>query len=216
MHIIRKTVRNMDEIIWDFTQLEQQFTDLAGTAVDRAADKVMHKARIQVPVETGLLKASGDKDVPFKAQGLTRSSFGFNTSYAVYVHEIPPPAYGGFLKGWGIGRIGPWVLKGLMPKTAYGDVQHISRSAMHKPPTKWKYLEDPVLFYIDEPLEQLVKLVDDLIISSSGRFMPPPKAGPTYAYGRFAGAYESYGETTSAAFKPVHGAPSSSYEGYGE
>ena len=215
MHIIRKQIKNIDEISWDFTQLEQQFTDLAGESLLISAGKVMDKANIQVPVETGLLQASGDIDTPLKVPGLSRIAFGFNTSYAVYVHEIPPPAYGGFLKGWGIGRIGPLVLKGLLPKTAYGDVQHMSRTAMHKPPTKWKYLEDPVNWYIDEPLEQLVKLVDDLIISSSGTFMPPPKSGPTYAYGRFAGAYEEYGGL-SEDFKPVHGAPSPSYEGYGE
>jgi hypothetical protein len=41
--------------------------------------------------------------------------FGYGTNYAVYVHEIPEP-----------------------PDKSIG-----GRSARHRPPTKWKFLEDP-------------------------------------------------------------------------
>ena len=210
MHIIRKSVKNIDEITWDFTCLEQQFSDLAGEALMASADLVMAKADIQVPVETGLLKASGDKDTPLKMPGFTSISFGYNTSYAVFVHEIPAPAYSGFLKGWGNTRTTAkikWNMqKELRPQLS---APSMSRTAMHKPPTKWKFLEDPVNWYEMEPLEQLVKLVDDLIINSSGKFVPPPPSGPTYQYGRFAGMYEGYGEAPSPFFKDIpHASPS--------
>ena len=75
------------------------------------------EAGIEVPIgETGNLAGSWTGAIgPEISPGKISFTFGFGTEYAVFVHEIPAPP----------------------------DKSPKGRSARHRFPTKWKFLEDP-------------------------------------------------------------------------
>ncbi len=87
-------------------------------AVREEAERVMTISKRLVPVRHGILRASGHVTV-LEQRGLIIGRLGYGgaaSRYALPVHEIPPP-----------------------PAKSVG-----GRSARHRAPTGWKYLERPV------------------------------------------------------------------------
>jgi len=94
--------------------------DAIAYALFNMAQDVLDKSLYLVPVELGNLRRSGYVAAPKIKGKEVVVDVGYNTDYAVYVHEIPPPPQ----------------------KSPKG------RSATHIPPTQWKYLSDPYDFYL--------------------------------------------------------------------
>lgn len=82
----------------------------------RAANDMMAKSKRQTPLKFGPLRGSG-----FVVKQGDSVVAGYNKSYALAVHEIPPPGEAPSPRQWRPG----------------------SRTARHRPPTKWKFLQDP-------------------------------------------------------------------------
>jgi spore germination protein YaaH len=112
-------------------KLAKQFPQWAAEALNEEAEETMTESKAMTPVSQRGRKVKGKKDRVGKPGGRLRRSgrvhhatpkdlialLTYSTDYAVYVHEIPaPPA-----------------------KSSPG-----GRSARHKSPTQWKYLETPV------------------------------------------------------------------------
>lgn len=104
----------------------KKLLDKKGKAAHRAlvkatreiTKKIGAESQKEVPKDTGALAKSMKIEVLqiISGQYPVRGWISYNTDYAVYVHEIPAP-----------------------PKQSPG-----GKSARHDPPTKWKYLEDPL------------------------------------------------------------------------
>lgn len=82
--------------------LEDELTEAVENALN---DYVLEPAREIVPYDTGRLHDSGFVSVT-NERGRIRAIVGFDTEYAIYVHENP--------------------------------------DVFHKPPTRWKFLEEPL------------------------------------------------------------------------
>jgi hypothetical protein len=95
-------------------QLASEVPQWAAQALNEEAEETMTEAKALTPVKTGRLKRSGR--VKNATPWELKALLTFGTNYALYVHEIPAP-----------------------PEKSEG-----GRSANHKAPTQWKYLETPV------------------------------------------------------------------------
>ncbi len=92
-------------------ELQQKLEDLAGDDLDDEMEEVVYEELEEikeasqeiVPVDTGRLHDSAFVDVR-RERGKVQGIVGFDTEYALYVHENP--------------------------------------DAFHKPPTRWKFLEE--------------------------------------------------------------------------
>ena len=102
-------------------QLASEVPQWAAQALNEEAEETMTESKALVPVSRVKGKAGGRLRRSGRVRHATQKSLTamltYSTDYAIYVHEIPaPPA-----------------------KSSPG-----GRSATHKPPTQWKYLETPV------------------------------------------------------------------------
>jgi len=116
------------------------------------AEKIMAAAKIITPVDTGRLRASGHVDPPKIVKKRVFVAMGFGgpaAGYALIVHETPPP-------GQGTG----------------------GRTARHRPPTQWKFLEVPFLAAKSGMLARQAKF----LLKKMQRLRPPPP--PPGAKGR--------------------------------
>ena len=101
-------------------KLARQYPILAAQALNEEAEETMTESKAITPVSRikgkpgGRLRRSGR--VHHATPKDLLALLTYSTDYAVYVHEIPAP-----------------------PAKSSG-----GRSATHKPPTQWKYLETPV------------------------------------------------------------------------
>lgn len=95
--------------------LAAKFPVFAAKALNHEAEETMAEAKKLTPVKKGRLKSSG-KVMPHASPADLVATLTYGTNYALYVHEIPPPPQ----------------------KSDKG------RSAMHKSPTQWKFLETAV------------------------------------------------------------------------
>lgn len=169
-----KKVVSAAEIQADMDALADEWEQLAADAMVRVIENpIMSESIVECPFETGLLSSTGTVDEPVRAPGSISVAFGYGTNYGFYVHEIPPG--GDFWNTLGARemtqRIKPAkttekgsALDFMAPRklrTATKTVRNVqmSRTAYHKPPTKWKFLEDPVNRHIDD-IPQLV--LDDV------------------------------------------------------
>jgi len=95
--------------------MAKKIPKVAGAALFEEAEKIMAESKRIVPVDTGALRSSGFVDLPRVGNKGPSVRFGYGSEYSVFVHEIPPP-----------------------PQKSRG-----GRSARHRPPTQWKFLEQP-------------------------------------------------------------------------
>lgn len=70
----------------DVQKLAKGFVKDFFKAVEKTADEILKTAKRYVPVDTGRLRDSGYKKVE-KTTTAIKCRIGFNTAYAVYVHE---------------------------------------------------------------------------------------------------------------------------------
>jgi hypothetical protein len=97
-------------------KLARQFPQWAAQALNEEAEETMTKAKAITPVSPGGGRLRDSGRVWLATPKDLTALLTFSTDYAIYVHEIPAP-----------------------PDKSKG-----GRSATHKPPTQWKYLETPV------------------------------------------------------------------------
>jgi hypothetical protein len=126
-----KQVTAVNTVSPNLRKLAKQFPQWAAQALNEEAEETMTESKAMTPVSQRGRKVKGKKDRVGKPGGRLRRSgrvrhatpqsltamLTYSTDYAIYVHEIPaPPA-----------------------KSSPG-----GRSARHKSPTQWKFLETPV------------------------------------------------------------------------
>lgn len=116
---IEVQVEGLEAVRQVFEQLRLKTPHAVAAALNVEGEKIMTSSKqTYVPVDTGALKASGHVKPPEISGGeisVVLAYGGPAASYALWVHEIPPPPE----KSWS------------------------GRSARHEPPTQWKYLETP-------------------------------------------------------------------------
>jgi hypothetical protein len=143
-----KVIKSFDEIGDDMRRLQTEMpNEIANGIVDFIELVIGPETAMEVPVETTNLANSWTVEDPVISAGRTAVSFGYGTNYAVWVHEIPPPESGAMVPK----MLLPSKAKGSKVLMALGLLSKLkgTRTARHKPPTKWKYLEDPVNRHID-------------------------------------------------------------------
>ncbi len=102
-----------------FSKLASEGEREAGRRLFSLGEEILTDAVRLAPTEFGRLRGSAH----IKRDGDTAVILSFGTAYALFVHEIPPPG------GPGAGDPPQW-----RPGT---------RTARHKSPTQWKFLEKP-------------------------------------------------------------------------
>lgn len=108
-------LEGLEETLRGVQKLANEFGDDAREALKEEGEAIMVESQKQVPRDTQQLANSKFVEVREENDGPV-VTLGYKADYALYVHEIPSP-----------------------PNKSRG-----GRSASHRPPTKWKYLEDPV------------------------------------------------------------------------
>ena len=94
----------------------------------RTAENVMADAKRITPIDLNPLRSSG-----YVRKDGSDVIAGFNKDYAILVHEIPPPEEGApSPRQWRPGK----------------------RTAKHRPPTQWKFLQDPAEKHFSNIAEQ--------------------------------------------------------------
>ncbi len=102
-----------------FVRVHTTAKSRAGHSLRMAAEEIMADSKRMAPVEFGRLRGTGY----VRRESLLSIVLGYNTEYALFVHEVPPPG--------GPAGDDP-------PQWRPGD-----RTAYHNPPTQWKFLEKP-------------------------------------------------------------------------
>ena len=101
-----------------FTKLEHELEDVAGETAEESAKHLYRESQVQVPKKTHALAASG--------RFIIRSASGPKRSWAVkYGYQVPDSSDEAVLD--------------------YAAAVHEILKASHKPPTKAKYVEDPLV-----------------------------------------------------------------------
>lgn len=128
---VRFDVTGLDTTIKNLGGLTPRIRSAAKDALEEEGTRIVWHSRTYVPVDTGELRASARVGTRVVGHRITAAityggpagtgNVGMTNSrevkYALAVHEIPPP-----------------------PAVSPG-----GRSAKHKPPTQWKYLERAML-----------------------------------------------------------------------
>lgn len=108
--------RQLNRVLHGFDLYDKNTRNAARIAQQRISEGLLSESKKIVPVATSNLQKSAYKK-EFREGGMWWSEVGYSAEYALPVHEIPAP---------------PAVSEG-------------GRSAMHNPPRRWKYLEEPYL-----------------------------------------------------------------------
>jgi len=162
LSVRNKTVMGPDEIANDFFRLAAEYPKEALQTLVEVVDlDIGPETQWEVPVDTGALQRSwtgaeiGKGAVHHERKGYIAIDFGYGMNYAIFVHEIPP------------GPPKTKVRKGTGKKRKYTrrrkKKKKVMTTAYHRPPTKWKYLEDPVFRHIDDPPMRLRVKVDKIL-----------------------------------------------------
>ena len=173
---MRKHIENISEIYDDFRAINGMFEEIAGNVFDRVIDgRINPESCHQVPLEFGDLSRSWSRtptatglgnfgsQTGVKVSRMISTSFGYSDPKAFYVHEIPPPSIAGSTKGTMRYIPREWGFAASMAKEEnLGQM----RTAYHKPPRKWKFLEDPVNSHISDVQEELADEIENLIMYS--------------------------------------------------
>ena len=144
-----KVVTSPEEIRADFDRLIREYPREVAREFEEFVDMdIGPLTQEQCPVATGNLQGSwtGAANGVVIEDGRLYIMIGYGTTYGFWVHEIPP----GDLALPGGGHAGD-VFAG------YG------RTAWHEPPTKWKYLEDPINEKVGAFPPRVVKSLDHLL-----------------------------------------------------
>lgn len=155
-----KRVTGPADIVADFERLARQYPELAAESfVETIDNKIGPETQDEVPFEKGFLQGSwSEAQEPVIENGRVSVEFGYNTTYALAVHEIPPPEGGG---------IPPPPKKSIKTQVRRKGLKRRRsskpRTARHRPPTKWKYLEDPTNRHTADPPNILLRLIDRLM-----------------------------------------------------
>jgi hypothetical protein len=111
-------IKGVNELKRNLSRIAMRNPKVLGKALFDEAENIMAASKRIVPVDFGALRSSGHVEKP-EIRGMdvsvTMGYGGAAADYAIPVHEIPPP-----------------------PRKSSG-----GRSARHRPPTQWKYLEQP-------------------------------------------------------------------------
>lgn len=106
------------QMLLAFVQLKREIPRKAQRNLFGNAEDVMAESQRITPLEFGRLRATGF----VRRVGRDVIELGYGTSYAIFVHEIPPPEEG----------------------APHPDqLEPGTRTAHHKPPTTWKFLQRP-------------------------------------------------------------------------
>lgn len=131
-------IEGLDKLLQQLSQIKEDMPQIVGDSMVNVIDGVMKDSAPQVPFKTGHLRRTMFVNGPDVSDGRILVSFGYSAEYAKPVHDIPPPEL------WSAGR------------TAY-----------HRPPTKYRFMADPLeaaapgfpdalIRDIDEQLEALL------------------------------------------------------------
>jgi len=127
------TLTGEAEILRKLEELIKEVPDRVGQAAKDEADLIMTVSKEeQVPVDEGILRASGYVLDPVVTADTITVEMGYSAPYAAAVHEIPPP-----------GESNP-------------EGAPSGRHATHRH-GKWKFLEDPANERAPKILENIVK-----------------------------------------------------------
>ena len=152
MSMINKTITGPETLMADLDRLIREYPQVACCVLEDVLEMdIGPETQEQVPRATGDLARTWTVEDAVAEAGRIYIDFGYGMVYGVYVHEIPPP---------GEGRMNPkQLLKGKSKGAPKSKITG-TRTAMHRPPQKWKYLEDPVNMHIDRVPEELLKATD--------------------------------------------------------
>lgn len=112
-------VREMQRKIAAF---QKRFPDKARQALREEAEIEMTEAKRRTPVDTGLLRSTGQVDEPTRSGKTLRVDLKFGTEYAVYVHEnleaLHPVGQAKFLEST-LNESAPFMLKRLADRMKF-------------------------------------------------------------------------------------------------
>lgn len=152
-----KNVAGPEVIAADFLRMARDYPKLAAESLKEVVDtKIGPETQDEVPVDTTALQGSwtgSDNGVIIEA-GHIYIDFGYGMTYAFWVHEIPPPDLA--MPGGGV---------------AVGVLAGVGRTAFHRSPTKWKYLEDPLFRHINDVPKLLLLKFDRMMGERTSAFM---------------------------------------------
>jgi len=147
----------------------------------------------EVPKDTLELAFSFDMSVTYEYEGRLAIGFGYTDPKAYWVHELPPPMAGARELGSNPYNPTKDISKqimtllgalGIANEKMLASVNIGCRTNYHNPPTKWKFLEDPVNRNIDLFPLRLADEVDDLILRHvSSEYTKSKPIEETYASG---------------------------------
>jgi len=95
MPIIQVTVDGIDGLIASLETFFDGYSDTAANALRIEGEKVIRDSRPKVPVDTGLLRASGTVKEPIVNDGQIDVDMGYYTDYAQYVEAGQPHTLSG-------------------------------------------------------------------------------------------------------------------------
>lgn len=75
------------DMIKTIQKIASKFPDNVATAIYQEAQIEMTESKRRVPVDTGILRSTGYVDTPVRAGRSISVILGYNTEYAIYVHE---------------------------------------------------------------------------------------------------------------------------------
>jgi len=170
---MRKFITDLRQISEDLRYLAEQFPNLSKTVMVDTITDIGKESFDECPKDTLELCFSWEVEIIYEYFQRLCIAFGYTDPKAYWVHEIPPPMSGARTLGWNPYNPGRYPAKAIM--TLFGamgiandkmlaSVNIGCRTNWHAPPTKWKFLEDPVNRNIDLFPERLADEVDDLIM----------------------------------------------------
>ncbi len=130
-------VKGLAPLMAAFTAAGNDAPKFAARALYEEAQEAFAISQTLVPVDMGVLRASGQVHFPVMSgtKAMVMITYGGPAaSYAIYVHEIPPNSGG----RWGAGN-------------------------KHAPPTRYKYLEYPVKRYSRDMAARMTARVLDML-----------------------------------------------------
>ncbi len=130
-------VKGLAPLMAAFTAAGNDAPKFAARALYEEAQEAFAISQTLVPVDMGVLRASGQVHFPVMSgtKAMVMITYGGAAApYAIYVHEIPPNSGG----RWGTGN-------------------------KHAPPTRYKYLEYPVKRYSRDMAARMTARVLDML-----------------------------------------------------
>jgi hypothetical protein len=171
-----KKIEHIMEIQEDITAIATLMPEVGDRCMGEVIDvNINYESMVECPISQdgshgnapGFLRGSWVRDPSVKQAGRVSISFGYTADYAFWVHEIPPPCSG---RGSATPVFGDWGMALLLPSSITDKLVGKMRTALHRPPAKWKFLEDPVNSNIDLVSERIADEIDNIIMTAKSVF----------------------------------------------